>query len=32
MKTERIIINNIPSIIWGQKSNKVFIAVPKGTG
>lgn len=27
MKKERIIINNIPSIIWGEKSNKVFIAV-----
>ena len=27
MKTERITINNIPSIIWGEKSNKVFIAV-----
>ena len=27
MKTERININNIPSIIWGEKSNKVFIAV-----
>ena len=27
MKTTRIKINNIPSIIWGEKSNKVFIAV-----
>ena len=27
MKIERIEINNIPSIIWGEKSNKVFIAV-----
>lgn len=27
MKLERIKINNIPSIIWGEKSNKVFIAV-----
>ena len=27
MKTESIKINNIPSIIWGEKSNKVFIAV-----
>ncbi len=27
MKTERIKINDIPSIIWGEKSNKVFIAV-----
>ena len=27
MKTERIKINNIPSIIWGEKSTKVFIAV-----
>lgn len=27
MKTERISINNIPSIIWGEASNKVFIAV-----
>lgn len=27
MKKERIIINNIPSIIWGEKSNKSFIAV-----
>lgn len=27
MKAERININNIPSIIWGEKSNKVFIAV-----
>lgn len=24
---ERININNIPSIVWGEKSNKVFIAV-----
>ena len=27
MKTERIKINDIPSIIWGEKSNKVYIAV-----
>ena len=27
MKTERIRINNIPAIIWGEKSDKVFIAV-----
>lgn len=27
MKTERININGIPSVIWGEKSNKVFIAV-----
>ena len=27
MKIERIKINNIPSIIWGEKSSKVFIAV-----
>lgn len=27
MKTERIKINNIPSIIWGEKRDKVFIAV-----
>ena len=27
MKIERIKINNIPSIVWGEKSNKVFIAV-----
>lgn len=27
MKIERIKINNIPSIIWGEKSKKVFIAV-----
>ena len=27
MKIDRIRINNIPSIIWGEKSNKVFIAV-----
>lgn len=27
MKTERININYIPSIVWGEKSNKVFIAV-----
>lgn len=27
MKTGRIKINHIPSIIWGEKSNKVFIAV-----
>ncbi len=27
MKKERININNIPSIIWGEKSSRVFIAV-----
>ena len=27
MKTERINIKNIPAFIWGEKSNKVFIAV-----
>ena len=27
MQIERIKINNIPSIIWGGKSNKVFIAI-----
>lgn len=27
MKTERIKINDIPSIIWGEKSSKVYIAV-----
>lgn len=27
MKIEKIKINNIPSIIWGEKANKVFIAV-----
>ncbi len=27
MKTERIKIDNIPSIIWGEKSCKVFIAI-----
>ena len=27
MKIEKIKINNIPSIIWGEKSNRVFIAV-----
>lgn len=27
MKIERIKINNIPSLIWGEKSKKVFIAV-----
>lgn len=27
MKIERIKIDGIPSIIWGEKSNKVFIAV-----
>lgn len=27
MQIERININNIPSIIWGGKSNKVFIAI-----
>ena len=27
MKTKKIKINNIPSIIWGEKSSKVFIAI-----
>ena len=27
MKIEKIKINNIPSIIWGEKSNRVFIAI-----
>lgn len=27
MKTERIKIKNIPSLIWGEKSSKVFIAI-----
>ena len=27
MKIEKIKINNIPSIVWGEKSNRVFIAV-----
>ena len=27
MEKERIKINHIPSIIWGEKSQKVFIAV-----
>ena len=27
MKTEKLYIENIPSIIWGEKSNKVYIAV-----
>ena len=27
MLTERIRINKIPSMIWGEKSTKVFIAV-----
>ena len=27
MKIERIKINNIPSIIWGEKSSKVYIAI-----
>ena len=27
MKITRIKINDIPAIIWGEKSNKVFIAV-----
>ncbi|MEG2235159.1 MAG: alpha/beta hydrolase [Clostridia bacterium] len=27
MKKQKIKINNIPSIIWGEKSNKVFIAI-----
>ena len=27
MKIDRLNIENIPSIIWGEKSNKVFIAI-----
>ena len=27
MKKEKIKINNIPSIVWGEKSSKVFIAI-----
>ena len=27
MKTKRMNINNIPSLIWGEESWKVFIAV-----
>ena len=27
MKIEKIKINNIPSIVWGEKSSKVFIAI-----
>ncbi len=27
METKRIKINNIPSIVWGEKSSKVFIAI-----
>lgn len=27
MKKERIKINKIPSVIWGEKSQKVFIAI-----
>ena len=27
MKINRLNIGNIPSIIWGEKSNKVYIAV-----
>ena len=27
MKKERIKINNIPTIIWGEKSPKVYIAI-----
>ena len=27
MRTERININSIPAITWGEKSNKIFIAV-----
>lgn len=27
MTTKKIKINNIPSIIWGEKSNRVFIAI-----
>ena len=27
MLTKRMMINNIPAIIWGEKSEKIFIAV-----
>ena len=27
LKTEKIKINGIPSMLWGEKGNKVFIAV-----
>ncbi len=27
MKIEKVKINHIPSIIWGEKSQKVFIAI-----
>lgn len=27
MKIERMKINNIPAIIWGEKSSKVYIAI-----
>ena len=27
LESKRIKINNIPSIIWGEKSSKVFIAI-----
>lgn len=27
MKVEKLKINSIPSVIWGEKSNKVFVAV-----
>ena len=27
MKKEKIKINTIPSIIWGEKSDKIFIAI-----
>ena len=27
LKTEKIKINSIPSMLWGEKSNKIFIAV-----
>lgn len=27
MKIDRLNIENIPSIIWGEKSSKIFIAV-----
>ena len=27
MKLEKLKINNIPSIIWGEKRNKVYVAV-----
>ena len=27
MKQERIMIDDIPTIIWGEKSSKIFIAM-----